>query len=137
MQSNPDLPRLSPQDQGIMAEIKLANEKLGEVSNPPHGRIDRQPSRPISVIGTDDGIRKNDGIQRRESGRSRALGPLALGDSSAVKETPDPRSIQGKQDINHMSEESQRLAREIIRETDKLGRVGNPGGDAARDLVGM
>jgi hypothetical protein len=127
-QSNPDVPRLTQQDEGIIAAIKLANEKLGEVGNPPHGRIDRQLSRPASVTGTNDGIQRNDAIQRRDSGRSRALGPLALGDSSTVKETPDPRSIQGKPDVNHMSEESQRLAREIIRETDKMGRVGNPGG---------
>jgi hypothetical protein len=122
VQSAPELPRLSQQDGRIIAAIKLANERLGEVGNPPPGRIDRQPSRPASVTGT------NDGIQRRDSGRSRALGPLALGDSSVAKETPDPRSIQGKPDVNHMSEESQRLAREIIRETDKMGRVGNPGG---------
>jgi hypothetical protein len=41
VQSNPDLPRLTPQDEGIIAAIKLANEKLGEVGNPPQGRIDR------------------------------------------------------------------------------------------------
>jgi hypothetical protein len=29
-------------------------------------------------------------------------------------------------DVNHMGEETQRLAREIIRETDKLGKVANP-----------
>jgi hypothetical protein len=126
VQSNPDLPRLTQQDEGIIAAIKLANEKLGEVGNPPQGRIDRQPSRPASVTGT------NDGIQRRDSGRSRALGPLALGDSSSVKETPDPRSIQGKPDANHMSEDTQRLAREIIRETDKLGKVANPGSGNGR-----
>ena len=131
MQSNPDLPRLTQQDEGIIAAIKLANEKLGEVGNPPHGRIDRQPSRPASVTGTNDGIQR-DGIQGRDSGRSRALGPLALGDSSAVKETPDPRSIQGKPDVNHMSEETKRLAREIIRETDKLGKVANPGSGNGR-----
>jgi hypothetical protein len=72
VQSNPDLPRLTQQDEGIIAAIKLANEKLGEVGNPPHRRIDRQPSRPASVIETNDGIRRNDGIQRRDSGRSRA-----------------------------------------------------------------
>jgi hypothetical protein len=132
VQSNPDLPRLTPQDQGILAEIKLANEKLGEVGNPPRGRIDGQPGRPTSVIGTNDGIRRNDGIQRRDSGRSREMGPLALGDSSAVKDTPDPRSIQSKPDVNHMSEETQRLAREIIRETDKLGKVANPGSGNGR-----
>jgi hypothetical protein len=130
-QSNPDLPRLTQQDEGIIAAIKLANEKLGEVGNPPHGRIDRQPSRPASVTGTNDGIQR-DGIQERDSGRSRALGPLALGDSSAVKETPDARPIQGKPDVNHMSEETQRLAREIIRETDKLGKVANPGSGNGR-----
>jgi hypothetical protein len=126
VQSNLDLPRLTQQDEGIIAAIKLANEKLREVGNPPQGRIDRQPARPPSVTGT------NDGIQKRDSGRSRALNPLALGDSSAVKETPDPRSIQGKPDLNHMSEETQRLAREIIRETEKLGKVANPGSDNGR-----
>jgi hypothetical protein len=127
VQSNADRPRLTRQDEGIIAAIKLANEKLGEVGNPPHGRIDRQPSRSASVTGTN-----NDGIQRRDSGRSRALGPLALGDSSTVKETPDSRSIHGKPDVNHMSEESQRLAREVIRETDKLGKVANPGSGNGR-----
>jgi hypothetical protein len=131
VQSNPDLPRLTPQDQGILAEIKLANEKLREVGNPPRGRMDQQPSRPASVTGPNDGIQR-DGIQRRDGGRSRALGPLALGDSSSVKETPDPRSIHGKPDASHMSEESQRLAREIIRETDKLGKVANPGSGNGR-----
>jgi hypothetical protein len=77
VQSNPDLPRLTPQDQGILAEIKLANEKLREVGNPPRGRMDQQPSRPASVTGPNDGIQR-DGIQRRDGGRSRALGPLSV-----------------------------------------------------------
>jgi hypothetical protein len=121
-QRNAKLPRLSQQDERIVAAIKQANEKLGEVGNPPSGRTDRHPSRPATVLGT------NDSIQRRDSSRSHPLDPLGLGDSSTVKETADPRSIQGKPDVNHMSEESQRLAREIIQSTDKLGRVGNPGG---------
>ena len=125
VQSNPDLPRLTQQDERTLAAIKQANEKLGEVGNPTNGRTDRQPSRPASVVGT------NDGIQKRNSGPSRPLAPLALGDSSAVKETTDPRSIKGKPDVNHLSEESQRLAREIIQATDKLGKVGNPGGTPA------
>jgi hypothetical protein len=37
VQSNSDLPRLTQQDDGIIAAIKLANEKLGEVGNPPTG----------------------------------------------------------------------------------------------------
>ena len=125
VQSNQDLPRLTQQDKRILAAIKQANEKLGEVGNPPNGRTDRQPSGPANVIGM------NDGVQRRDGARSRPLAPLALGDSSAVKETTDPRSIKGKPDVNHMSEESQRLAREIIQTTDKLGKVGNPGGTPA------
>jgi hypothetical protein len=134
VQNNPDLPRLPQQDEGIIAAIKLANEKLGEVGNPPQGGIDRQPSRPASVTGSRPAsvTGTNDGIQRRDSGWSRALGPQALGDSSSAKETPDPRSIQGKPDANHMSEETQRLAREIIRETDKLGKVANPGSGNGR-----
>jgi hypothetical protein len=114
VQSNPDLPRLTQQDERILAAIKQANEKLGEVGNPPNGRTDRQPSRCADVIRT------YDVIQRRDSGWSRPLAPMALSDSSAVKEAPEPRSIQGKPDVNQMSEESQRLAREIIQTTDKL-----------------
>jgi hypothetical protein len=33
-----------------------------------------------------------------------------------------------------MSEESQRLAREIIQSTEKLGRIGNPGGIPAGSI---
>jgi hypothetical protein len=128
VQRNADLPRLTQQDERILAAIKQANEKLGQVGNPPNGRTDRQPSRPATVLGT------NDGIQRRDSSRSRPLGPLALGDPSSGKETADPRSIQGKPNVNHMSEESQRLAREIIQSTDKLGRVGNPSGIPAGSI---
>jgi hypothetical protein len=39
---------------------------------------------------------------------------------------------QGKPDVARMSEEDQRLAREIIGETEKLGKIGNPGGSGAR-----
>ncbi len=122
VQRNADLPRLTQQDERILAAIKQANEKLGQVGNPSNGRTDKQPSRPATVLST------NDAIQRRDGSRPHPLGPLALGDSSTVKETSDPRSIQGKTDVNQMSEQSQRLAREIIQSTEKLGRVGNPGG---------
>jgi hypothetical protein len=128
VQSNPDLPRLTPQDQRILAAIKQANEKLGtSVMGTTNGQTkNRQPSRPANVIGT------NEGIQRRNNGPFRPLIPLAQSDSSVVKETTDPRSVQGQPDVSHMSEESQRLAREIIRETDKLGKVANPGSGDAR-----
>jgi hypothetical protein len=122
VQSNSDLPRLSPQDQQIIAAIKLGNEKLEAIGNPTNGRSkNRPPSRPANVIGT------NNGIQKRNGGPFPPLAPPELGDSSAAKETTDPRSFEGKPDVNHMSEESQRLAREIIRATDKLGKVGNAG----------
>jgi hypothetical protein len=123
VQSSPDLPRLTPQDERILAAIKQANERLGtSVMGTANGQTKtKQPSRPVNVIGT------NEGLQRRNSGPFRPLVPPALSDSSAVKEMTDPRSIQGQPDVSHMSEESQRLAREIIRETDKLGKVANPG----------
>jgi hypothetical protein len=41
-QRTPDLPRLTQQDQGILAAIKQANEKLGEVGDPANRRTDRQ-----------------------------------------------------------------------------------------------
>jgi hypothetical protein len=123
VQSHPDLPRLTPQDERILAAIKQANEKLGtSVTGTTNGQTgNRQPSRPANVIGT------NEDMQRRNSGPFRSVIPLALGDSSAVKQTTDPRSVQGQPDVSQMSEESQRLAREIIRETDKLGKIANPG----------
>jgi hypothetical protein len=128
VQRNADLPRLTQQDERILAAIKQANEKLGQVGNPPNGRTDRQPSGTATVLST------KDGIQRRDSSRSHPLGPLALGDSSTAKETADLRSIQGKPDVNHMSEETQRLAREIVQGTEKLGRVGNPDGIPAGSI---
>jgi hypothetical protein len=126
VQSN--LPRLTPQDQRILAAIKQANEKLGtSVMGTTDGQVkNRQPSRPANVTST------NEGIQRRNNGPFRPLIPLAQSDSSAVKKTTDPRSVQGQPDVSHMSEESQRLAREIIRETDKLGKVGNSGSGDGR-----
>jgi hypothetical protein len=90
-QRNSDLPRLTQQDERTIAAIKLGNEKLGAVGNATNGWTkNRQPSLQSNVIGT------NDGIQRRNSGPFRPLAPLALGDSSAVKETTDPRSVQGQ-----------------------------------------
>jgi hypothetical protein len=64
VQNNPAPPRLTQQDEGIIAAIKLSNEKLGEVGNPPQGRIDRQPSRPARVT------RRNfDKLRRQQTGR--------------------------------------------------------------------
>jgi hypothetical protein len=128
VQSSPDLPRLSPQDERILAAIKQANEKLGtSVRGTTNGQTkNRQPSQPAHVIGT------NEGIRRKKSDPARPLASPELGDSSAVKETADSRSVEGKPDVSHMSEESQRLAREIIRETDKLGKIGNPGSGDGR-----
>jgi hypothetical protein len=52
VQSNSDLPRLSPQDQKIIAAIKLGNEKLEAIGNPTNGRSkNRPPSRPKGVGG--------------------------------------------------------------------------------------
>jgi hypothetical protein len=40
----------------------------------------------------------------------------------------DRGAAQGKPDVVRMSEQNQRLFREIIRDTEKMGKVGNPGG---------
>ncbi len=125
VQNKPGLPRVSAQDERIIAAIKEGNEKLGR-RNPPNGQTKPgQPSPPANDI------RANENIQQR----NRVLSTSGSGGtqrSSAGKETSDPRSVQSKPDVSHMSEESQRLAREIVRDTDKLGKVGNPGNGNAK-----
>jgi hypothetical protein len=132
-QSNPDLPRLTPQDERILAAIKQANEKLGiAVTGTSDGQgKNRQPSRPANVIGT------NEVIRRKNTDPSRPLFPSPLNDSSAGKQTTDQRSLQGSPDVFHMSEESQRLAREVIRETYKLEQIGNSGSGNGRAQQGL
>jgi hypothetical protein len=125
--SNSDLPHLTEQDQRVIGEIKLANEKLGRVGNPINGNSEnRQPGRPANVTGT------NEDIHRRTTDPLGSLSSRAQSDSSAAKEMTERGPVQGKPDVSRMSEEAQGLAREIIRETDKLGKVGNPGSSAER-----
>jgi hypothetical protein len=125
-ETNPDIPRMTREDQRIIDEIKQANERLGTVGNPATGRTEnRQTNRPGEVTRT------NEDIQRRNTDRSRPLTVSAPSDSSAAGERTDPRSVESKPNVSQMSEDSQRLAREVIRDTDKLGKVGNPGAGGA------
>jgi hypothetical protein len=126
-QSNPELPRMTQQDERTIEEIKQANEKLGTVGNPTNGQTkNRQPGQRAKVVDP----RK--GIERETTGSFQPLFERPPGDASAVKEMTDLGSVQDKPDVSRMSEQSQSLAREIIRETDKLGKVGNPGSGNGR-----
>lgn len=59
VQSNPKLPRLSQQDQRIIAAIKQANDRLGKVGNPTNGEDkNTQPSRSADVTGLREGIQR-------------------------------------------------------------------------------
>jgi hypothetical protein len=126
-QSNPNLPRLSQQDQRIIAAIKQANDRLGKVGNPTHGQTkNTQPGRTADVTG----LRER--VQRSDSGSFRPLIPPAQREPSEGEETTKRPSVQSKPDVSHMSEQSQRLAREVIRDTERLGKVGNPGSGDGR-----
>jgi hypothetical protein len=119
-------PSHDPEDQLIIDEVKQANERLGAVGNPATGRTEnRQTHRPTDVSRT------NEDVQRRNTDRSRPLTASAPSDSSAAGERTDPRSVESKPNVSQMSEESQRLAREVLRDTDKLGKIGNPGAGGA------
>jgi hypothetical protein len=126
-QTNSGLPRMTQEDQRILAQIKQANDRLGAVGNSTNGATEnRQPYWSANDTTT------NEATRRRNADPSRPLFPPAVRDSSDAKEANDPRSVESKPDVSYMSEQSQRLALEIIRDTEKLGKVGNPGGGDAR-----
>jgi hypothetical protein len=121
LQSTPDVPRLTREDQQIIGQIKQANDRLGQVGNP---RSDHQPGSPSASSGG--------AIQPPEPIPSRPMPPPSQANPSAAKSSTDRGMAQGKPDVARMSEEDQRLAREIIGETEKLGKIGNPGGSGAK-----
>jgi hypothetical protein len=121
LQSTPDVSRLTREDQRLIGEIKQADDKLGAVGNPNNGRPgSQQPGRPDNVTG----------VQQQGSAASRPLPPPPQ--TSAVKESTDRGTAQGKPDVARMGEEDQRIIREIIRDTDKVGKVGNPNAGRGR-----
>jgi hypothetical protein len=123
LQSTPDVPRLTHEDQRLLSDVKQANDKLGRVGNPSGTTVsDKQP-------GQIAGASKS--TQSQDDRPIRALPPPPR-DSSEVKESTDRGSAQAKSDVSRMSEQDQRLAREIIRDTEKLGAIGNPGGSVRR-----
>jgi hypothetical protein len=118
LRSTPDVPRLTQQDQRLIGEIKQANEKLGQVGN-----SSSTPSGDKQLGQHTAGIRGD--LQRQESESPQPLPPPQT-DLSAAKESTDRGLVQAKPDVSRMGEQDQRLARDIIRETEKLGQIGNP-----------
>lgn len=115
LQSTTNVPRLTHQDHRLLGEIKNANDSLGQVGNPSGAALDgRQRGQTAGAVGSDTGASRPS--------------PSPQTDSSAVKASTDRGLAQGKPDVARMSEQDQRLAREIIRDTEKMGRIGNPTG---------
>ena len=118
LQSTTDVPRLTQQDHRLLGEIKQANDRLGQVGKPSGAPADgRQVGQTAGAVGSDTG-------SSRPSPPAQTPPPQR--DSSAVKNSTDRGLTQGKPDVVRMSEQDQRLAREIIRDTDRMGRIGNP-----------
>jgi hypothetical protein len=121
---NPTLPHLTQQDERIIGEIKQGNEKLGTVGNPNAGQTK------IKTVEQQANVTEaNKRIQQQGNGPFRPLFHAGKQDPSEINELHDRPSGQSRPDVSHMSEESQSLAREIIRDTAKLGSIGNPGSD--------
>jgi hypothetical protein len=118
LQSSPDLPRLTRQDQRLLREIKYADDRLGHVGNPKIG--DKGASGAPGMAGASQDLRREPSLPRRSS----MPPPTQL---APVEGSTDRASLQGKSDVSRLRERDQQLARELKRETDKLGEVGNPG----------
>jgi hypothetical protein len=126
LQSTPDLPRLNEQDQRLLHEIKRADDRLGEVGNPKIGDK-RAPGEP-GMAGTSQDPRRETSLPRQSSTPPPTQAP-------PVEASTDRASLQGKSDVSGLRERDQQLAREIKRETDKLGEVGNPGNHSTGSQV--
>jgi hypothetical protein len=126
LQSTPDLPRLTQQDQRLLREIKYADDRLGRVGNPKVG--DKRASGEPGMAGTSQDLRRETNLPRRSS-----MPPPTQ--EAPVEASTDRASLHGKSDVSRLRERDQQLAREIKRETDKLGEVGNPGSHSTGSQV--
>jgi hypothetical protein len=120
LQSTPNLPHLTEQDHRLLSEIKQADDRLGEIGNPKIGH--KGASGAPSMVGTSQDLRLEPSPPSRRSSMPPPTQAAPVESSST-----DKASLQGKSDVSRLSERDQRLARELKRETDKLGEVGNPG----------
>jgi hypothetical protein len=116
LQSAPDLPRLTEQDQRLLLEIKRADNKLGEVGNPKVGDNSKRASGEPGTAGASEDPETSP--PRRPSTKQTEAPPVEAKTARA--------SLQGKSDVSRLRERDQQLAREIKRDADKLGEVGNP-----------
>jgi hypothetical protein len=118
LQSTPDLPRLTQKDLRLLQEIKEADDRLGQVGNPKIGG--KRVSGEFGVAGTSQDLRRESSVPRRS--------PMPSPTQALPVEASNERaSLQGKSDVARLRERDQQLTREVKRETDKLGEVGNPG----------
>jgi hypothetical protein len=97
-----------------MAEMKRGNDRLGDVGKPNGASSTNQRAGQAgSVVGAGENLQHRPPL------------PAQTATSAA---TTDRGAAQGKPDVVRMSEHNQRLFREIIRDTEKMGKVGNPAG---------
>jgi hypothetical protein len=119
LQSTPNLPRLTEQDQRILRQIKRTDDKLGDVGNPKINDSSKRASGEPNMAGTSENLRRRTTLPRPPSMPPQTQAP-------PVEASTDKASLQGKLDVSLLRERDQQLAREIKRDTDKLGEVVNP-----------
>jgi hypothetical protein len=119
LQSTPNLPRLTEQDQRLLRKIKRTDDKLGEVGNPKISDSSKRASGEPNMTGTREDLRQQTTLPRPPSTLSQTEAP-------PVEVSPDKASLQGKSDVSLLRDRDQQLAREIKRSPDKLGEVVNP-----------
>ena len=117
LQSTTNVPHLTQQDHRLLGEIKQANDRIGHVANPSSAPAEgSQPRQSAGAVGSDI------------SATRLSPPPPPQTDTAAFKSSTDRGLAQGKPAVARMSEQDQRLAREIIRDTERMGRIGNPTG---------
>jgi hypothetical protein len=117
LQSTPNLPRLTEQDQRLLREIKRTDDRLGEVGHPKISDSSKRASGEPNMAGASEDPRRPTTLPRPSTPSQTESQPLEA--------STDKASLQGKSDVSTLRERDQQLAREIIRNTDKLGEVVN------------
>jgi hypothetical protein len=127
LQSTPNLPRLTEQDQRLLSEIKRTDAKLGEVGNPKISDSTKRASGDPNMAGASEDLPRQTTLPRPPSTPSQT-------EARPVEASTDKASLQGKSDVSPLRERDQQLAREIKRTADK-GEVVKPRSNSTEPQV--